>query len=136
MPPLRVMLDTDILSAIMRKNPVATHKARTYLAAHSRFTFSIITRYEILRGLKAKGSTKQETTFGRFCANNLVLPLDDEVIVKAVEIYATLHQQGNLIGDADILVAASALVHGFGVATNNEEHFRRIADLRIENWLK
>lgn len=40
----RVVLDTDILSAIMRKNPIVLPKALTYLAAHGRFTISIITR--------------------------------------------------------------------------------------------
>ncbi|MEW6618727.1 MAG: type II toxin-antitoxin system VapC family toxin [bacterium] len=133
---LQVVLDTDILSAIMRKNPIVIPKAQRYLAAHRRFTISIITRYEILRGLKAKGATMQEITFDHFCARNLILPLSDKVIVKAAEIYATLHQKGVLISDADILIAASALVHRLGIATNNEEHFRRIAGLQVENWFK
>lgn len=73
--------------------------------------------------------------FDHFCAGNFILPLTDEVIVKAAEIYAALHRQGALISDADILIAASALVYGLGMVTNNEEHFRRIADLQVENWL-
>jgi tRNA(fMet)-specific endonuclease VapC len=40
-----------------------------------------------------------------------------------------------LIGDADILIAASALTQELGVATNNESHFRRIPGLHLENWL-
>lgn len=53
-----VILDTDILSAIMRQNPLVITKAQAYLEQYARFTFSIITRYEILRGLKAKGANK------------------------------------------------------------------------------
>ena len=132
---LQVVLDTDILSAIMRKNPVVIPKARDYLAVYSQFTISIITRYEILRGLKVKGATKQLMVFDRFCAKNIILPLTDEVIVQAAEIYATLHRQGELISDADILIAASALVHRLGVVTRNEQHFKRIAGLQVENWL-
>lgn len=56
----RVLLDTDVLSAIMRGQPVATAKAATYLATHNQFTFSIITRYEILRGLKTRKAATQE----------------------------------------------------------------------------
>jgi predicted nucleic acid-binding protein len=52
------------------------------------------------------------------------------------EIYADLHRQGNLIGDAGILIAASALVNGCGVVTNNEKHFQRMSGLHLENWLK
>jgi tRNA(fMet)-specific endonuclease VapC len=48
------LLDTDVLSAIMRKNPMVLPNARAYLVEYGRFTLSIITRYEILRGLKAK----------------------------------------------------------------------------------
>ena len=132
----QVVLDTDILSAVMRKNPAAVAKARSYLVEHRQFTFSIITRYEILRGLKAKAASKQTQAFDRLCTQSSILSLTDDVIVKASEIYASLHQRGELIGDADILIAASALVHGLGVVTNNENHFRRIPNLHVENWLK
>jgi tRNA(fMet)-specific endonuclease VapC len=130
------LLDTDILSAIMRQHPVVIPQAQAYLMDHGRFTFSIITRYEILRGLKAKGAAKQITTFDRFCDVNTVLPLTDEAIVKASDVYAFLRQRGELIGDADILIAATALTDGLCVATNNLEHFRRIPELQIQNWLQ
>ena len=48
----------------------------------------------------------------------------------------TYINDGELIGDADILIAASALSNGCGIVTNNEAHFRRIADLQVENWLR
>ncbi len=57
------LLDTNTLSAIMRKNPSATQKARSYLEIHRRFTFSVITRYEVLRGLLAKGAARQLASF-------------------------------------------------------------------------
>jgi tRNA(fMet)-specific endonuclease VapC len=40
------------------------------------------------------------------------------------------------IGDADILIGASALVHGLGIVTNNEDHFRQIPGLQVTNWLR
>jgi tRNA(fMet)-specific endonuclease VapC len=131
----QVVLDTDILSAIMRRNPVVLPKAHDYLAEHGRFTLSILTRYEILRGLRAKGATIQAMAFDHFCERNIILPLTDEVVVKAAEIYADLSGRGELIGDADILIAGSALIQGLGVVTNNENHFKRIRELHVENWL-
>jgi tRNA(fMet)-specific endonuclease VapC len=136
MTPPQALLDTDVLSAVMRNHPVAVARAQAYLAAHHHLTFSIITRYEVLRGLKAKGATAQLAAFDRLCAASQIISLTDEIVVRAADIYADLHQRGMLIGDADILIAASALAHGFGIVTNNERHFSRIADLRIENWLK
>jgi predicted nucleic acid-binding protein len=41
-----------------------------------------------------------------------------------------------LIGDADILIAATAIVADCALVTNNERHFNRIQDLRVENWLR
>jgi tRNA(fMet)-specific endonuclease VapC len=134
MPP--ALIDTDILSAIMRRQSLAIVKAQTYLAMHKQFTISIITRYEIMRGLKAKGAHTQLATFDRFCAANRILPITDEIIVQAAEIYANLHRRGELIGDADILIAASAKVYELAVVTNNENHFGRITGLQIENWLR
>src|SRR5687768_8404231 len=99
----------------MRKNPAVVAKAKAYLSQYSQFTLSIITRYEILRGLKAKNATTQIIAFEQFCKRSAFLALDDQVIVQAADIYADLHKRGELIGDADILIAASALVHGFGV---------------------
>ncbi len=131
-----VLLDTDILSALLRGKPVVLARAKVYLAVHQRFTISLITRYEILRGLKTTNATRQTQIFEQFCARNVLLPVADDVILQAAEIYADLHRRGALIGDADILIAASALVHGLGVATNNERHFRRVSGLQVENWLK
>src|SRR5713226_2840156 len=48
-----VLLDTDTLSEIIKGRDFATQRnAQEYLGLHQRFQFSIITRYEILRGLK------------------------------------------------------------------------------------
>lgn len=131
-----MLVDTDVLSAIMRRSQAATERAAAYLSAHSLFSFSIITRYEILRGLKSKNATKQIEAFERLCVSSNVIALTDAIVVKAAEIYAELHRQGRLIGDADILIAASALANGCGVATNNEKHFKRVPGLHFENWLK
>jgi tRNA(fMet)-specific endonuclease VapC len=131
-----MLVDTDVLSAIMRRSQAATAKAAAYLSVHSLFSFSIITRYEILQGLKAKNAIKQIAAFELLCVSSNVIALTDAIVDKAAEIYAELHSQGLLIGDADILIAASALANGCGVATNNEKHFKRVPGLHIENWLK
>lgn len=129
------LLDTDILSAVMRRQADAVSRARTYLAIHQRLTFSLITRYEILRGLHAKRATAQLAAFERLCDANTVLPLTDLIVTRAAKIYADLHRRGALIGDADILIAATALESDLIVVTNNTSHFDRITGLRLESWL-
>ena len=130
------LVDTDILSALMRRDLGAAGRARSYLNTHGHLTFSIITRYEILRGLKAKTATAQLATFDVLCRASAVLPLSDAVVETASDVYAVLHRAGALVADADLLIASTALVHGLAVVTNNTSHFSRIPGLTVLNWLR
>ena len=129
------VLDTDTLSAIMRQDATARSHAQAYLASRSRLTISIITRYEILRGLAAKKATSQSARFHVMCQSVEVLKITDAVIVRAAAIYGELYQTGQLIGDADILIAATCLENGCEIVTNNTAHFARIPGLTVRNWL-
>ena len=133
--PTDVLLDTDILSAVIRRRPNALMHARPYLADNVRFTFSAITRFEILRGHRARNAAVQEARFLRLCATSRILPITDSVIDRAAAIYGDLYRRGELIGDADILIASTALEHGLTLVTNNTAHFARIPALQLENWL-
>jgi tRNA(fMet)-specific endonuclease VapC len=54
------LIDTDNLPEVMKGvDQRVQDNARRYLAAFGHFTFSLITRYEILRGLKARRATRQ-----------------------------------------------------------------------------
>ena len=130
------LLDADTLSAVIKQNPTALSHSRSSLATYGLLTFSLITRYEVLRGLKAKSAVVQIAAFENLCAVSEVLPLTDAIVQRAAEIYGTLHQQGQLIGDADILIAATATENGLTCVTNNENHFKRIPGLTRANWLK
>jgi tRNA(fMet)-specific endonuclease VapC len=45
-----------------------------------------------------------------------------------------LRRRGEPLEDADILIAATALTHDLILVTDNEQHFQRIAELKVENW--
>jgi len=129
------LLDSDTLSEILRaRNETVAHRATQYLARNSCFTFSLITRFETLRGLKAKNATAPWAQFEMRCAESLIFPISEEVIELAADLYADLHRRGELIGDADLLIAATALHHELVLVTRNTEHFKRIPGLTIENW--
>ena len=46
-----------------------------------------------------------------------------------------LRTGGQLIEDADLLLAAIALVNDLTLVTHNTSHFSRVADLQLEDWL-
>ncbi len=86
----KAVLDTDTLSAIMRQESRALSHAQTYLSSYSQLTVSIVTRFEIPRGLNAINSTSQAAAFNAMCQTMEVLPLTDAVIVRAADIYGKL----------------------------------------------
>jgi hypothetical protein len=51
----KVLLDSDILSAILVMDTRVVKDAQAYYAAHGQFEFSIITRFENGKRLESKG---------------------------------------------------------------------------------
>ena len=131
-----VLLDTDTLSFFLRNVPKVMAEANNYLKYHKGFTFSVITNFEILRGLKIKNAHSQISKFNSIRQHSREIALTDAVINRAAEIYADLYKRGLLILDADILIAATAMESGLPIVTNNENHFNRITGLQIVNWSK
>ena len=54
----------------------------------------------------------------------------NEALVHAM-IWAEMEKIGQKIGAYDLIIAATALVHGYAVATLNENEFKRIPNLRL-----
>jgi len=46
-----------------------------------------------------------------------------------------LEQQGNVIGAMDLLIAAHAVSLDAVLVTSNVKEFKRVPDLKIENWV-
>jgi tRNA(fMet)-specific endonuclease VapC len=117
----------------MRRDERVVVRAGEYLSDHAQLSFSLVTRYEILRGLEGKGSNERRVAFNRFCETCDVLPLTDSIVQHAADLYGRLRRRGELVGDADILIAATAIQLELVLATNNVAHFARFGDLRIDN---
>ena len=77
------------------------------------------------------GTLAAQVAFDAMCQSTEVLSLTDAVIVRAADIYGELHQTGQLVGDADILIAATCLENGCEIVTNNAAHFSRIPGLVV-----
>jgi tRNA(fMet)-specific endonuclease VapC len=131
----KAILDTDVLSAVMRQDENALAEASKYLAVYSYLSISTISRFEILRGLYAKQADSQIAAFDVLCQSLEIMPLTDSVVVRASQIYGDLYRSGRLIGDADILIAATCLEAGYDCVTNNTSHFTRVDGLEVRNWL-
>ncbi|MBQ3346267.1 MAG: type II toxin-antitoxin system VapC family toxin [Synergistaceae bacterium] len=50
------------------------------------------------------------------------------------QIRADLERKGQLIGNNDMLIAATALTHNATLITNNTQEFSRIDGLNLSDW--
>ena len=132
----KALLDTNIITAFLKGIPLVVERVEQYTSEHESLIISIISYYEILRGLKDLGSKKKLQAFKSFINKCEVEALGWSVIEKSADIYVKLKKQGELVEDADIFVAATAMDKGLMVVTDNEKHFRKIRGLEVENWLK
>jgi tRNA(fMet)-specific endonuclease VapC len=129
------LLDTDMLNEVLkRKNANVTQHAANYLAQYGQFAISSMSWYEVLRGLKEKKATTQLAQFQAFCQNTVLLAITDAVLELATDLWALGRQNGQTPKDADLIIGATALIHGRTLVTGNTPHFGWIPGLVLANW--
>ncbi|MDH5816706.1 MAG: type II toxin-antitoxin system VapC family toxin [Candidatus Nezhaarchaeota archaeon] len=91
---------------------------------------SVITLMEVLRGVKPE---KRDRVKKLLEESFEVLPLSNEVILKYCELYDRLKQRGEVMPDADMLIAATAIVNDMELITMDRD-FERVIEmgLRLE----
>ena len=76
-------------------------------------------------------SASSQSDWERLCLPYTILPWSLKISWQYGEIYRELAAKGRLIGTNDMWIAATALVHGMGVVTNNVDEFQRVAGLHV-----
>jgi tRNA(fMet)-specific endonuclease VapC len=128
------LLDTDILSLFFRNHPQVVHCCNLYLQGYRQLSFSLITYYEILSGLKHRDAQKQLDKFLEFSQGNQILLLTEESVTISAKIYADLRKQGTPLDDIDLLIAGVAIANNLVLITHNQKHFSKIEGLELEDW--
>ncbi len=59
------------------------------------------------------------------------IAVSDEIAIRAGELDGLLRQVGVTIGAADVLIAATALLNDYAVATFNVRHFKAVPGLAV-----
>ena len=68
--------------------------------------------------------------------NVQVLAFDAQAAYQAGKLRAHLRKKGQAIDLPDLQIAAIAIDRGLTLVTGNVQHFIRIPDLKVENWIK
>ena len=130
-----LLLDTDTLSEVLkRRNQIVLANARAYVAQHQQFAFSAITRYEVRRGNLSRRAAARLQRFETFCRHSAIYPITDDVLDRAAVLWADARAGGLPDNDADLIIAATALIHGRTLTTGNTSHFAWIPGLQLADW--
>lgn len=123
-----ILLDTVVLSELRKSRP--SSKVIQWVQQHqdNDFFISVVSLGEIERGIEKK--RKSEPEFAQELTHWLenlqrlygdrILPITPNIARKWGQLSAQLGHDG-----ADLLIAATALVHGLTVATRNVRHFEK-----------
>ncbi len=129
------LIDTNIITAILKKNKKVNNELNKVSSQQKEVFISCITFYEIKRGLLYAKATRQLSDFEQLCNKYKVVLLDDlQIIERAAEIHADLKRKGTPIQDADVLIAATAIVQGL-ILVSNDSDMLRVVGLTVEDWL-
>jgi tRNA(fMet)-specific endonuclease VapC len=111
------LLDTNIVIAHLKQHPGVRRRIREAELAGHPVRLNAVSYYETKRGLLAIGAHRQLAAFGRLWRVLGILMIEQAVLDKAAEVYAALRARGQLIENADLLIAAMALVHDMTLVT-------------------
>ena len=132
---MRYVLDTNIVTAILKGDKNLIQKIINIIQDGKIIFINAITYYEIKRGFLAINAFKKLKVFEALCKKYDIIFLDDRSILDtASNIYSILKKKGELIEDADILIASMAMYYNY-ILVSNDSHFKRIKNLQLEDWL-
>ena len=127
------MLDTDICSYVIKgTSATLNQKIKTH---KNHLCISSITLAELLFGVAKKESTRLKEAVSLFQQLVEIRNWSQESAEHYAAIRLELELSGQIIGNMDILIAASAIAENACLITNNTAHFGKIKKLRIENWI-
>ena len=95
---------------------------------------SAVTIAELRFGADHRRSRKLHAKIDTFTSTVEVVPFDEVCARHFGTIASSLAGKGTPIGQLDAMIAATALSVHATLVTNNVQHFKRVRDLRVENW--
>ena len=81
------------------------------------------------------GSLKIQAAIRQFLTHVDLVDFDTVAADEYARIRCALEAQGTPIAIADLMIASCARAKGAVLVTNNVQHFARISELKVENWI-
>ena len=130
------LFDTNAISEVFRKRPNSQYLSWLKKIPRSEQFTSVVVVAELYAGAFNCGAVErwQQRIEEEILSCFNVLSFDMECARRYGVVRASLQKRGQLIGDVDIQIAATALTHNLCLVTANERHFRVIPDLQMKTF--
>lgn len=126
----RIILDTNIVSYLMKGGPLA--QAYVPHVEGRLLAIAFITVGELYFGAeKANWGEKKRKQLETTLRNFVVIPYDHEIARCYGRVVAQQQRKGNFMATNDAWIAACAVRHGVPLVTHNARHFRDLVSLKI-----
>ena len=129
------LLDTNVISLILRRDRVVERKTEQVLAANALVVLSPVVFYEIERGLLKRDAKKQKEFFENLISKFEWHDIDRIDWEEAAQLWMERENLGRPIDDANLLIAVQAKRSGAILVTDNEKDFDGLG-VKVENWRK
>jgi len=131
------LFDTDAISELLKPRPAAGYvRWLAGVPREEQFTSAVVVG-ELYKGAFRSSVVARhlENIEKRVLPAVTVLSYDVPAARVYGEIRARLEATGRLLADADLQIAATALLHDLDLVTGNVKHFSRVQGLRIGSAL-
>ena len=129
-----ILIDTDVWIEILRGNKKVINKRNKFDEAIS---ISFMTVAELFYGAQNSSNPEHnQSIVEEFLLTLQIIQSDFSIMKRFGSIKATLKKKNNLVPDADIIIASTAIEKCEFLVTGNTEHFSRMDGLKIDNWIR
>ena len=129
---MQYLIDTDWVIHYLSGRTDVAHRLQALRS--DGLGLSVVVLAELYEGvLYSRDPAKDEQGLADFLRGVTVVGIDEETARLFGRERGRLRRAGAIIGDMDLLIAATALQYNLTLLTNNRRHFDRIESLRIES---
>ncbi|MES0489038.1 MAG: type II toxin-antitoxin system VapC family toxin [Leptospirales bacterium] len=133
---MNIFLDSNIcIYYLTGKYPVITENIKNNDPIRVKIP-SLVKAELTVGALKSKRQTENLHIINTFLSYFEIIPFGNMESEIYAEVRASLETSGKIIGPNDLIIAATVMANNGILITNNEKEFKRVKNLRIENWVK
>jgi tRNA(fMet)-specific endonuclease VapC len=126
------LIDSDILIYLGRGNTLV--QERISQAGLTNCVISEISLAELYVGAYKSKAGRLESIL-EYMEKTFPIAAVSPALKRYARLRAALELKGTRLEDMDMMIAATALEHGYTLVTHNVRHYARIPDLKLEDWM-